>query len=249
MREYKLYVVDLDGVLYRGEEVIPGAVEAVSRIRDRAEIRFLTNNSTLARSDFADKLLRLGFNASPAEIYTSAFGAGLVVGNSAGYVVGEDGLRAELNLGGFSEGHSGDWVVVGACWNLTYKMIDEAQWLIRNGASFLATNLDATYPVEGGRVKPGAGAVVAGIATAAGKGPDMVVGKPEPTLINMIWAEAGISPADTVLIGDRLETDIECARRAGCDSALVLTGVMSKGDLKNARQKPTYVFSDIGEAV
>jgi 4-nitrophenyl phosphatase len=249
MRKYKLYVVDLDGVLYRGEEVIPGAVEAVSRIRERAEIRFLTNNSTLARSDFADKLLRLGFNANPAEIYTSAFGAAIIVRDSSGYVVGEDGLRAELNMGGFTEREEGAWVVAGACWHLTYKMIDEAQWLIRNGASFLATNLDATYPVEDGRVKPGAGAVIAAIATAAGKEPDIVVGKPEPTLINMIWAETGISPGDTVVIGDRLETDIECARRAGCDSALVLTGVMSKGDFKNARLMPSFVFSDSGEAV
>ncbi|HET6645240.1 MAG TPA: hypothetical protein VFG65_07055, partial [Fimbriimonadales bacterium] len=103
MRKYKLYVVDLDGVLYRGEEVIPGAVEAVSRIRERAEIRFLTNNSTLARSDFADKLLRLGFNANPAEIYTSAFGAAIIVRDSSGYVVGEEGVRAELNMGGFTE--------------------------------------------------------------------------------------------------------------------------------------------------
>jgi 4-nitrophenyl phosphatase len=124
-------------------------------------------------------------------------------------------------------------------------MIDEAQWRIRQGARFLATNTDSTYPIECDRVKPGAGAVVAAIATAAEASP-VVVGKPEPTLMRMIWSETEIAPADTLLVGDRVETDIACAVAAGCDSALVLTGASCEHDIESGT-RPTYIYGSVAD--
>ncbi|MBA3726175.1 MAG: HAD-IIA family hydrolase [Armatimonadetes bacterium] len=250
MRRYELCVFDLDGVLYRGNSAISGAPDALRALRGHGStVRFMTNNSTLTRKAFADKLNEMGFEARPAEIYTSAAGAAIALAGASVFVVGEEGLREELREMGcrIVRDEASDWVVVGACWGLTYAMIDEAQWRVRQGDRFMATNLDPTYPIEDGRVKPGAGAVVAAIATASEKDPEITIGKPEPTLVRMIWAETEISPDETLVVGDRLDTDIECAARAGCDSALVLTGVISKADLKSAKQQPTYICADVGE--
>lgn len=250
MRDYKLYIFDMDGVLFRGGEPIEKGPETVSEIHQSgAMIRYLTNNSTLTRRDYAQKLLSMGYPAEPAMIYSSASGAAIYLQGSTAYVVGEDGLRSELATGGCRvvEEDPADWVVVGACWSLTYAMIDEAQWRIRQGSRFLATNRDNTYPVESDRVKPGAGAVVAAIETACERPPECVIGKPETTLIRMIWSETEASPGETLLIGDRLETDIACAAAAGCDSALVLTGASTERCLKASALRPTYIYGSVAD--
>ncbi|MEO7453138.1 MAG: HAD-IIA family hydrolase [Fimbriimonadales bacterium] len=249
MKDYRLYVFDMDGVLFRGDEVTPGGPETINDIhKSGALIRYLTNNSTKTRREYAEKLYEMGYPAEPAQIYTSAIGAAIYLGKNSAYVIGEDGLRAELRSAGcnVTDGDA-DWVVVGACWSLTYTMIDEAQWRIRQGARFLATNTDATYPIEGGRVRPGAGACVAAVATAAEREPEIVIGKPHTTLLQMIWSETEASPADTLLVGDRLDTDIACALNAGCDSALVLTGASTDRDLKSTNLKPTYIYGSVAD--
>ena len=249
MRDYQLYVFDMDGVLFRGEEVIPGGPERVNDIlKTGASIRYLTNNSTKTRRDYAEKLYGMGYPAEPAQIYTSASGTGIYLAGSSVYMVGEDGLRSELTaLGCKVTENDGDWVVVGACWGLTYAMIDEAQWRVRQGARFLATNTDATYPIEGDRVRPGAGACVAAVATAAEQQPEIVIGKPQTTLLEMIWSETEIPRQNTLIIGDRLDTDIALAENAGCDSALVLTGAHTERSLKNSPHKPTYIYGSVAD--
>src|SRR5207249_601225 len=195
LKQYSLYVVDLDGVLYRGDAPIAGAADALSRLRSRgALIRFLTNNSTQTRVEFAAKLGAMGFAAEEPEIYTSAAGAARLFGGQSVYVLGEEGLRKELAGGGCKVVVAGDadWVVVGACWSFTYAMLDEAQLRIRSGARYLATNPDKTFPVEGGRLRPGAGAIVAAVSAACGKEPEIMVGKPEPTLVNLILEETDV---------------------------------------------------------
>jgi 4-nitrophenyl phosphatase len=116
-------------------------------------------------------------------------------------------------------------VVVGICRTLTYEMIAQAADLIRAGAPFIATNTDATYPMAGGRLQPGAGAVVAAIQTAAGREPE-VLGKPAPAMLLAAMKEAAVEPASTLMVGDRYETDIHCGQAAGCDTWLVTTGVV-----------------------
>lgn len=227
MKEYRLYIFDMDGVLFCGDTPVPGARETLAELRRRgAVVRFLTNNSTKTREHNARILLGMGFEAQVEEVFTSAIATARYLQGSSAWVLGEPGLFEELRSGGVEVVTDGDaeWVVVGLQRNLTYEQIDEAQWRIRCGARFLATNRDATYPVEK-RVRPGAGMVVAAVAAAAEREPEVVIGKPEPTMLRMMLDEAGVDTSEALLIGDRLDTDIECARRAGCDSVLVLTGV------------------------
>ncbi|MFN8140519.1 MAG: HAD-IIA family hydrolase [Fimbriimonadales bacterium] len=251
MKSYALYVFDLDGVLYRGDELIPGAVETVAQLRSEQKlVRFLTNNSSETRESRAQKLTAMGFEATPQEVYTSAFGASKILGATSAFVVGEEGLREELHSGGtkvITQHDFAEWVVVGICWNFTYQMLDEAQRRIRDGSKFMATNRDNTFPDSGGRIKPGAGSIVSAIEAAAGRPPDVVVGKPEPFLLEHILVDASIGPDKCLVIGDRLDTDVACANRAGCDSALVLTGVTSRDELDSQPNKPTYVTSSLAE--
>lgn len=229
MRRYPLYIFDLDGTLYRGEEPTPGAVETVSRLRDSGSaIRFLTNNSGQTRNVYAEKLMRLGFEAQTSEVYSSALGTARVCadrGYRRVFVVGEAGLATELSTAGIeSVTESPDAVVVGICRGFTYDWMNQAMQHVLAGAVFLATNPDATYPLAGGRLEPGAGAIVSSIATCSGIQPE-VIGKPNPLLIQMILSDAGVGGSDALVVGDRLETDIQCGVNAGCDTHLVLCGV------------------------
>jgi 4-nitrophenyl phosphatase len=240
---HRLLIFDLDGTLYRGEEVISGAPEVVAELRSRgSEVRFLTNNSGRTREALAEKLAKMGFGAVPTEVVSSATAtAGYCAerGLRRAFVVGEPGLVATLRAQGVEVVNASDdglttatrnregrvdAVIVGICRHFDYPMMDAAMQFLLAGAQFVATNRDATFPLEGGRFQPGAGSVVAGIATCAGQEP-FVVGKPNPYMIEAILRESGVGPGEALLIGDRLDTDIESGRRAGCDTYLVLTGV------------------------
>lgn len=232
---HRLAIFDLDGTLFRGDEPTPGAVETLAALRSRGTlVRFLTNNSSRTRGELTTKLQRLGFEAGEDEVYSSALGcASLLRGNvSSAYVVGEGGIREALAGVGIDVVSSGEWpsmaVVVGICRSFDYGMMNEAlQYLRDPGTRFIATNTDATYPMEGGHLVPGAGAIVASIETCSGRQPE-VVGKPNPFLIDLILSHAGVAPKDCLVIGDRIETDIEAGHRAGCDTHLVLCGVTAE---------------------
>lgn len=243
MPTYDLYIFDLDGTLYRGDEVVEGTPEVLAALRQRgAAIRFVTNNSGRTPDDFAQKLTRMGFEARPEEVVSSATGTvGLCRerGYRSAFVVGAPGLVqllrgagiAVLNAlpNGLTVPNSGvlvdvDVVIAGICRHFDYPMMESAMRHVLQGAAFVATNRDATFPLEGGRFQPGAGAVVAGIATCTGQEP-FVVGKPNPYLIETILLETGISADRAVVVGDRMDTDIESGHRAGCATYLVLTGV------------------------
>lgn len=252
MKQYGLYIFDLDGVLYRGDEVIHETPEAIARLKERgALIRFLTNNSSKTRRQYADKLNALGFSSTENDVYSSASATATFLQQANArsvFIVGEEGLREEIETKGVRiDNETADWVVVGICRSLTYELIDQAQDRIRAGARFLATNLDATFPDSGGRIRPGAGSMVAAVSAAAGKPPDLLIGKPEPTIVKQIWADTGVTSERTLLVGDRLDTDIQCAINAGCDSALVLTGVQS--DPEHLNPKPTYILGSAAEVV
>lgn len=223
----KLAILDLDGTLYRGSTVIPGSVDAVQRLAQVATIRYLTNNSTATPGQVAQKLCTMGFPADEELIVTSAMGAAWRLRGTIrrAYVLGEHGLRqAMASVGIEVVDADAEAVVVGLCRTATYDHLAACQREIRNGARFVATNRDATYPVEDGAVIPGAGTLVAAVATAAEQEPE-VIGKPEPYLVEEILRQTGVAAEDAVMIGDRLDTDIEAARRAGVPGILVLSGV------------------------
>jgi 4-nitrophenyl phosphatase len=223
----KLYVFDLDGTLYRGAEAIPGAASAVRELLRRgAMVRYLTNNSSLRVETQSAKLEKMGFPAPPEWITTSSMGAaGFLRGKvRSAVIVGHEGIRKPLAEVGIEEG-DGEAVVVGIDREISYSKLDRAlQTLLNPDSFFVATNRDATYPMEGSRLAPGAGTVVAALEACSGR-KATVVGKPEPFLVEMILQETGIQPADTLIVGDRYETDIEAGIRAGCPVMMVLSGV------------------------
>jgi 4-nitrophenyl phosphatase len=231
MRRYPLYIFDLDGTLYRGAEALPGASETLKALRrDGALVRFLTNNSSQTPEAQAAKLQAMGIPADAEHILTAGVGAANYLrdlGLLTVFVVGEPGLIEVLERAGIRMVHekeASDAVVVGICRTFHYAMLHEAMYRIHYGARFIATNTDATYPIEGGRLIPGAGSIVAAVRTCAGIDP-LVIGKPNTLLVEMILKETGCAPSDALVVGDRYETDIVSGLSAGCDTLLVLTGV------------------------
>jgi len=249
-------IFDLDGVVYLGDTPIPGAVEALSLLAGRGHALFyLTNNATRSRRAYADRLTAMGIPASPAQVMTSAHATGLhlrdqgAAGKSV-YVVGERGLREEMALAGLRVVEDGDetpvdYVVAGLDRELTYARLRRAHQEIVRGAVFVATNRDATYPMESGEI-PGGGAMVASIEASTGVRGE-TIGKPEPHTWRRILELAGATPRQAVMIGDRLETDILGAKRLGLHTVLALTGVTTRETIRGvtARNGPDYVVETL----
>jgi 4-nitrophenyl phosphatase len=223
--------LDLDGTVYRGREPVAGAVEAVHRFLAAGwPVRFVTNNSAANRAEVALRLQGWGIPCDPSWVMGSGPLAArhcLMRGHKRVACLGEPGLVAALTSAGLQVTlNNPSAIVVGIARHATYSDIAAAADLARGGAEFVATNLDATYPLEDGRLAPGAGALVAAVEVASGQRP-RVLGKPETALIEWALEDLGIGPEELLVVGDRLDTDIECGRRAGCPTWLVLTGVES----------------------
>lgn len=255
----KVNVFDMDGVLFRMDDPLPGAAKAVRRLRERGErVFFLTNNSSKSRDEYVAKLARFDIPSTPDEIMTSAYATSLMFretgqsGKSV-YVVGEAGLKRELQNADMVivediEERQPDFVVAGWDRQFTYAKLATAQQAILRGAAFIATNRDKTYPDSGGRVLPGGGAIVAAIETCSGVVP-RTIGKPEPYTLEIILKLAGASPCDCLIIGDRIDTDIAVGKAVGAVTALVLTGISTLADVQASppNWKPDYVWSDLSE--
>ncbi len=254
----KLLIFDLDGVLYTGDEPVPFAVESVNAFRSRGfTVRFLTNNSSRTRAFYADKLQDMGFQASEDEIMSSASAARRLLlerspEGARAFVIGEEGLFEELGpefrIVGTDELETADYVVVGFDREFNYEKLAYGLEALLAGAEFIATNLDATYPMPGGKLLPGGGSIVAALAAAAGREP-AVTGKPNPAGIMALMTDAGAAPEETLLIGDRPSTDMATARNAGTLSCLVLTGVASPAQALALPDdlKPDFIINDLRE--
>lgn len=232
LTKYRLFLLDIDGVLVRGGHVIPGAPEAVQRLQEIGRTLFLTNNSTRSRRQVAERLSAIGFPIDADMIMTSAYLAGRYLADRYGIVrvwpLGEEGLETELMTTGhtIAPPERAQWIVAGMDRQLSYDKLAQALRALMSGASLLATNSDPTFPTPEG-VEPGAGAVIGALA-GMGYAPEAVVGKPARFGFEMALRMTGIAPDDALMVGDRLETDILGAEQAGIDSALVLTGVTSQ---------------------
>ncbi|MEV0157467.1 HAD-IIA family hydrolase [Micromonospora sp. NPDC050686] len=251
---YALVVFDLDGVIYLIDRPIPGAVEAVRRLHAEGRgVAYATNNASRRSSEVAELLTGMGVPARAEEVLTSAAAAAELLRDRlpAGapvLVVGAEALRAELRAAGLTPVSLADdapaAVVQGYGPRVGWTELAEAAVAIRAGASWIATNTDRTLPSDRGPL-PGNGSLVAALVTALRREPDVVVGKPEPALFATAARRAGSGRA--LVVGDRLDTDIEGARRAGLDSLLVLTGVSDVPELLAApeERRPTYVALDL----
>ena len=250
-------IIDLDGVLYRGDQAIVGAREFIALLRrEGVPFLFLTNNSTRTPGQYVMKLARMGIAIRENDVLTSAQATALYIERIAPpgarvYVIGEEGLRAALREkyttpyeGGREIVETGaDFVVVGMDTGLTYEKLRIATLLIRGGARFIATNPDKTLPTEEGLV-PGNGAAIAALEAATGVAP-FVVGKPETAIFDLALTRMGVGKEGTAVIGDRLETDILGGQMAGLSTILVLSGATSRQELENSPIQPDLVFENV----
>ena len=251
---YDVALLDLDGVVYRGDEPVPGAADAIAAARAAGmRMAFVTNNASRTPAAVVARLAEAGVPAGEDEVATAAQATAtllrtLVPPGSRVLVTGGEGLRVAIAGAGFAVvARAGDEpaaVAQGYDPSLTYADLAEAALAVRAGAVWVASNLDATIPTARGEL-PGNGSLVALVATATGRRPDAAAGKPERALHDEAVRRSGARRP--LVVGDRLDTDVEGARRAGCDSLLVLTGVTTRAMLEDApaHQRPTYVGDDL----
>jgi HAD superfamily hydrolase (TIGR01457 family) len=246
---YDAFLFDLDGVLYRGAEVVPGASEAVARLRfEGRRVSFVTNNSGRTPEAVAAHLTGLGIPAAADEVETSALVTAerlAARGVTEAFVVGEEGILRALQDAGIAiadaDTDQTEVVVVGWDRQANYEKLRRASLLVERGAALVATNADASYPGGDGNW-PGAGALLAAIETTTGARAE-VFGKPEgPIMLAALDRAGGGRP---LVIGDRLETDIAAAAALGWDSLLVLTGISSSDDVEASPVAPTFVADDL----
>ena len=256
MGNIRTFVLDLDGVVYRGKQPLPGAVETIEALRRLGhQVYFFTNNSTKTRITYQQKLQSMGIPADLEHIMTSSYATALYLEEQGAQgksvlVVGREGIREELKAVGMviSDDEKVDYVVVGMDRDFCYDTLTKAQHAIMGGATFIATNRDASFPMEGGMVVPGGGALVAAIEVASGTKP-ILIGKPETPAMMEVLHLAHATPKDAVIVGDRLDTDILVGKRIGALSVLVLTGVTKEEDLAKApaEMQPDIVVKSLPE--
>jgi len=251
MNRSATYILDLDGVVYHGRTVIPGACESIDRLRSSgSRVVFLTNNATRTREAIARLLVDMGIPCNAGDVISSAYAVSVYIkekyGSSTIYPVGEQGLVEELKRAGhiISE-QDADYVVAGLDREFTYKKLTRALDLIMNGAGFIATNNDIMLPTEHGFL-PGAGSIVAAIQAASGVVPD-VIGKPNKPIMDVLLREYGMRSEEYVMVGDRLETDILAGTRAGMRTVLVLTGASGIEDIESLGIRPDTVLDSIAD--
>lgn len=251
MQPINNYIIDLDGVLVKGAEMIPGADRFIERLRKKGKkYLVLTNNSLYTPRDLAHRLQVIGLAIPPENIFTSAMAtAGFIKSqrpDGTAYVIGESGLIGAIHDVGYviTELNPG-YVVLGETHAYHYETITRAIRLIENGAQFIATNPDVSGPSEHGTV-PGCGAMAALIEKATGKAP-FFVGKPNPLMMRSALNYLDAHSEESVMVGDRMDTDIVGGIESGMRTILVLTGVTSREHVQRFPYRPTWVVESVAE--
>ncbi len=257
VRPYDHLLIDLDGTVWVGDAALPGAAEAITALREAGKaVLFVTNDVRLAPEAFVRKLWGLGFQASVGEVLSA--GAALQYflaagdGRRSAFVVGAQALVdhvAEAGLrvvNGTTFAPRADVVVVGGHDRFVFEELKIATQAVLRGAELIGATRDATFPMPDG-MWPGTGAILAAIETATGRSAAHVIGKPEPPMYAA--ARDRLGPGRVLAIGDRLDADVGGARRAGHQSALVLTGVTSRAEAEAADPRPTYVADSLAALV
>ncbi len=257
LRDIRGVLCDMDGVLWHGSRPLPGLHAFFGHLR-REGIPFtlVTNNASRTPRQYVEKLAGFGIEVGETEVLNSALAAAAYLRKHATigdrvYPVGGEGVHAALREAGFTlvgdEARTADHVVVGWDPALTWRKMARATLLIRRGATFIGTNPDRTFPAEEGQV-PGNGAQLAMLEAATGRKP-IVVGKPSPELYRQALARMGCRPDETLVIGDRLDTDILGGVRLGARTAMVLSGVHGEAELRRSLVSPDFVFRDLAALV
>jgi phosphoglycolate/pyridoxal phosphate phosphatase family enzyme len=250
------YIFDLDGTIYRGEKLIPGARETIEKLKSlRKKIVYLSNKPLQTREDYANKLTRLGIPTDPEEVINSSFVMARWLFRQAPgasvYIVGEPPLLDEMVRQGFritEKPEEIQYVIASFDRSFDYRKLNIALQAIKKGARFVATNPDRTCPVEGGEI-PDCAAMIGAIEGATGKKVEVIVGKPSDIMIQVCGEAMGLNPKDCILVGDRLETDIAMGKKAGMATALVLTGITDRAMLLHSGIQPDFVWESVAEII
>ncbi len=245
------FLIDMDGVIYRSSQLIPGAVEFITLLQKwNIPFLFLTNNSQRTRRDVATKLNRMGMPVDESHIFTCAMATAHYLARQkpegTAYVIGEGGLLNALHENGYSiVDKSPDYVVVGEGRTLSFEMLEAAVQMVLDGAKLIATNLDPNCPTQSG-TRPGCGAIVSLIEAATGR-KAFSVGKPSPVMMRAARKEIGMATSETIMIGDTMDTDILGGVQMGYRTVLVLTGTTSRDDLGSFAYQPDIVVNSIDD--
>jgi len=250
---YRGWLLDLDGTVYLGERLIPGAAEVVAALRtDGRRVVFLSNKPIETRAAYARKLTRLGVSAAPDDVVNSSLVLARylrgVDPRAPVFVIGEPPMLAEMRAHGFEvrDDRHVRWVAIAFDRTFTYAKLDTALQAVRGGARLIATNPDRTCPVEGGEIPDCAG-MIAAVEAVTGRAVEVIVGKPSPIMLEAALAVLGVPAADAVIVGDRVETDVLMGKRLGVATALVLSGITREEDLRIADLAPDHVLRSIEE--
>jgi len=245
-------ILDMDGVLWRGTEVLPRVAEFFEFLQQRRiGFALATNNSTKTVEAYVERLNSIGVPAGPQQVITSAVATADYISrhyptDTPLYIIGQQGIREALSAYGYHEDPArAALVVVGMDFEVTFEKFKIATLRIRAGADFIGTNGDRSFPTPEGLV-PGNGSLLALIQTATDKAP-LVIGKPETAMFEVALKRLGTTPQETLMIGDRIETDIWGAERAGLWSALVLTGTTTLDQAKESSIQPDGIFASLAD--
>ena len=250
--DLRAWLIDMDGVLYRGVEPLPAAAELLAALRNgNHPYLLLTNNATMTPAQFVAKLARMHIEAPEEAIFTSSLATASWLGQHYPpprrvLVIGGDGIRAALATSGYERittAEEAEVVVVGLDQQARYEQLAEAALAIQADKPWIATNPDRSVPSERGDL-PGAGALLALLTAATGRQP-FVIGKPAAGMFELALARLNVRPDETVMLGDRLDTDIVGGHRAGLHTICVLTGVSTQADAEACDPRPDWIISDL----
>lgn len=245
------YITDMDGVLVRGTSLIPGAAEFIQTLKDReVEYLVLTNNPLYTPRDLAHRLNTMGLKIPQERIFTSAMATARFLQsqrpNGTAYVIGESGLTEAIHNAGYViTDIDPEYVVLGETHTYNIAQITKGIRLIAQGARFIATNPDTSGPSEHGIV-PACGAMAALIEKASGKAP-FFVGKPNPLMMRTALNYLGVHSEDTMMVGDRMDTDIVAGVESGMETILVLTGVTTREGVEQFPYRPTHIVDSVAD--
>ena len=243
----------MDGVIYHGNRVLDGVIEFVDWLKkENKKFVFLTNSSERTIRELRDKLLRMGIDVEPDHFYTSALATAAFLQsqkpNGSAYIIGEAGLINALYNSGYSSNNiDPDYVVMGEARSYSYEVIEKAVNLVRKGARLVGTNPDLTGPTENG-IAPATKALISPIELATGK-QAYFVGKPNPLMMRIALKKLGVQREDTIIIGDRMDTDIVAGIEAEIDTCLVMTGITDEADIDEFAYRPHYILKGVSEIV
>jgi NagD protein len=251
MTAKKSYLIDMDGVLVKGNTMIPGAHQFINRLRTAgAKFLVLTNNSRYTPRDLAHNLQTIGLDIPDGQIFTSAMATARFLhaqrpGGTA-YVIGDSGLTSAVHeIGYIITEHNPAYVVLGETMSYNFDMLTKATRLVAGGAHFIATNPDPSGPTSDGMV-PSCGAVAALIQRATSKNP-FFVGKPNPLMMRSALNYMAAHSEDTIIIGDRMDTDVVAGVQSGMDTILVLSGITRMDEIGRYPYVPTRIADSVAD--